>query len=137
MTPPLGGDAAGVLFPVWAWEEWKSRYGTSPPWGKKEMAQLHEARQRLDTEQLAREAWMAFLTSTDPFYEGHEPGKFLSSLSRWTGRVAKKASKRPNAFPGAARAAAMARIVAEVSRDATIPLDQKRAEMSRRWKELS
>lgn len=132
----IHGDENGVRWKDWVWEEWKAKYGTSPPWGKKEFSQLADARQRLDTEELARDAWRLFLASTDPFYEGHEPGKFLSSLTRWTGKAAKTPPRRHNSFPGAARAAAMARIVAEVSKDDTIPVEQKRAEMSKRWKEI-
>jgi hypothetical protein len=37
-----------------------------------------------ESEQIARAAWRAYLASTDPFYTGHSPRKFLQSIDRWT-----------------------------------------------------
>ena len=132
----IGGDPNGVPFKDWAWSEWRDKYGTSPPWRNKEFAQLADARSRLDTEQLAREAWMMFLASNEPFHEGHSPGQFLYSLSKMTARAVKAIPKPKQAatFPGAERAAKMVEILREVEADATIPGPMKRDEMARRWK---
>ena len=132
----MGGDPNGVPFKDWAWSEWRDKYGTSPPWRNKEFAQLADARSRLDTEQLAREAWMMFLASNEPFHEGHSPGQFLYSLSKMTARAVKAIPKPKQAatFPGAERAAKMVEILREVEADATIPQAMKRDEMAKRWK---
>jgi hypothetical protein len=135
----MGGDSNGVPFKDFAWEEWKSKYGTSPPWGKKEFVQLYDARQRLDTEELARAAWTKFMQSTDPFHEGHSPGQFLYSLSKMTARAVKAIPKPKQAatFPGAERAAKMVAILKEVEADDTIPATMKRDEMAKRWKGIT
>lgn len=140
----LGGDEDGVLFKDWAWEEWKSKYGTSPPWMPKDFVILHKARNLMETEHVAREAWTAYLNDTTPFYEGHGPGLFLNNLSRFLVRVVKTIPRSETfkplgtvareSFPGAARAARMVEILKEVEADATIPQTMKRDEMARRWK---
>lgn len=132
----LGGDANGVTFRDFCWESWKSLYGTSPPWGNKEFAQLHEARQRIDTEQLAREAWSKFMASTDPFHEGHSPGKFLYSLSEMTARAVKAIPReRRDKMTEDAKTLALRRIYAEVNEDVSIPEAEKQNEASRRYRE--
>jgi len=136
----LGGDQTGIPFRVFCWEEWKAKYRTSPPWGKKEFAQLHEARARIDTEQLAQEAWTKFMASTDSFHEGHSPGQFLYSLSKMTARAAQAATRMHRdgmrADPGyAERTKALQRIYAEVYKDDSIHEMDKRSECSRRFRE--
>ena len=134
----LGGDENGVLFKDWAWEEWKAKYGTSPPWSKKEFAQLADARHRIDTEQVAREAWTKFLASTDEFYAGHEPGKFLYSLSRWVAGVAAKRPRRDKMQedgPWADRTACLVELYRKVNADDSISEAKKRDEVSRRFRE--
>ena len=133
----MGGDKNGVLFRDFAWQSWLDKYGTSPPWGKREFANLHEARSRIDTEQVARDAWKAFLDNQEPFFAGHQPGKFLLELGRFVAKAALKPTPRKQrSFPGAARAAAMAAVVREVTYDNTIPDSMKQNEMKKRWAEI-
>ena len=132
----LGGDENGVLFKDFAWESWKDRYGTSPPWGPKEFKILHEARHRIDTEQVARDAWAKYLNSTDEFYTGHEPGKFLSSLSRWVARSVPR-MRRDKMQPDdiwKQKADALIRLHGEVRADSTIPESEHQNEVSRRFR---
>ena len=136
----MGGDSNGVPFKDFAWEEWKAKYGTSPPWGKKEFVQLHEARQRLDTEELARAAWTKFMQSTDSFHEGHSPGQFLYSLSKMTARAVasiprQRRDKMQEDPAYAGRAEALLQIHKDVNSDDSIPNERKRDECSRRFRE--
>lgn len=134
----MGGDPNGVPFHVFCYEEWKSKYGTSPPWGKKEYSQLAEAHHRLDTEELARSTWNTFLASTDSFHEGHSPGQFLWSLSKMTARAVKAISKQPEQTENKALAD-RARIMREVYTDPAWSGKtelEKRTEYARRAREL-
>jgi hypothetical protein len=134
----MGGDSNGVPFKDFAWEEWKSKYGTSPPWGKKEFVQLADARSRLDTEQLSREAWAKFLADADPFYTGHEPGKFLFSLSRWVAKAVPKQLRRDKMQTDdkwAERTNYLIQLHKEVNADDSIHELGKRSEVSRRFRE--
>ena len=126
----LGGDAVGVSFKDWAFEQWREKYGTKPPWGKVEYISLATALERLDTEDEARAAWDAYLACDEPFYQGHAPRLFLRDLGKWVGRY-----KRPKPVeqedPVRAR---MLKILLEVERDPSIPEDKKRLEAAKRWK---
>jgi hypothetical protein len=128
----------GVLFKDFCWQEWKDKYSTSPPWGKKEFAQLAEARARLDTEDLARSAWASFMQSTDSFHEGHSPGQFLFSLSKMTARAVKAIPKKQ--LQGEAVSQAMEarrKIMMEVRADPKLTTElQRRDEYARRAREL-
>jgi hypothetical protein len=131
----LGGDEAGWPFKDWAYQLWFDKYRVKPPWLTADYVSLSKALKISESEAVARAAWKAYLASDDDFYQGHSPRKFLYSIDRWTVKAVPK-PERKETFPGAARAAAMARVVAEVSRDESIPESEKRAEMSRRWREL-
>ena len=136
----IHGDENGVQFKDFCWEEWKAKYSTSPPWGKAEFVVLHEARQRLDTEDLARAAWTKFLASTDPFHEGHSPKKFLYSLSQMTARALRgmppreRRDKIQDDGPWADRTAYLIQLHKEVNADDSIHELKKRDEVSRRFK---
>lgn len=130
----IGGDLHAPAFKDFCHQEWKDKYGIKPPWLAKDYVCLANVLRVVD-DPVARAAWKAYLASDDDFYQGHSPRKFLSSIDRWTVKAVPKV-ERKETFPGAARAAAMARVVAEVSRDESIPESEKRAEMSRRWREL-
>ena len=133
----MGGDPNGVLFKDWAWEEWRTKYGVKPPWGAREFTNLAAARSRFDDEALARAAWTVYLANTEPFYEGHGPGKFLFELGKWIAKAPRPAvAKKPETYPGAERAAKMVAILKEVEADDTIPATMKRDEMARRWRQL-
>jgi hypothetical protein len=129
-----GGDSNGWPFKDWAFEQWRAKYGTKPPWGKVDFIKLSTARERFDTEDLARAAWDAYLASTDEFYAGHDPGHFLSSLSRWVAKAPKAPVRHSDADE--ARYAEMRRILREVERDPSIPEDKKRVEAAKRWKAI-
>ena len=132
----IHGDENGVPFHVWAFEEWRGKYNIKPPWGRVEYMKLATALKRFDEQEHARAAWLAFLADDDPFNQGHSPGLFLATLSKWTVKGIKAQPKKAETFPGAERAAEMVRIRMEVERDATIPESGKRDEMSRRWKSI-
>ena len=134
----LAGNSKAVFFKDFCWEEWKSKYGTSPPWGFLQFVHLTDARNKIDTEELAREAWMLYLANTERFFEGHPPGKFLLELGKFVSKAALRPppGRKPKSFPGAARAAAMAAIVREVTFDDSIPAPQKQNEMKKRWQEI-
>jgi hypothetical protein len=134
----IEGSVSDLLFKDWAWEEWKAKYRTSPPWGKKEFTQLYEAQQRIDTEDLARDAWKLFLASEDPFIKGHSPSGFLFKLSEFVSEAAKQASpkRKYDDHPQSARLNEMARILAEIEMDDSIPESEKRNEAAKRWKEI-
>jgi len=131
----IHGDETAVPFKDWAFEEWRTKYGVKPPWGKREYTNLAAARSRFDTEELARAAWSTYLKNSEPFYEGHGPGKFLYDLGKWTAKVPKRPQKQVEG-EAVVRAQRMAKIYAEVERDASIPEAEKKNEASRRWKEL-
>ena len=133
----MGGDSNGVPFHTFCWEEWKAKYGTSPPWGTREFVNLVEARKRIDTEQVARDAWTKYLASTDEFYAGHEPGKFLSSLSRWVAKSVprQRRDKMREDGPWAERTNFLIQLHKEVNADDSIHELKKRDEVSRRFKE--
>jgi len=80
----LGGDPNGLPFKDWAFETWREKYGTKPPWIPKDYAMLANALKAYGGEEYARAAWRAFLASEEPFYAGHEPRKFLASMGRWS-----------------------------------------------------
>ena len=134
----MGGDSNGVAWKDFCWEEWKAKYGTSPPWGKIEFIVLAETRHRIDTEDLARAAWTKFLASPNPFFQGHEPKKFLASLSQWVAaavpRLRRDKMQEDPAYAG--RAEALIRIHAEVAKDDSIPSSEKQNVCSRRFKEM-
>jgi len=127
----IGGDSTGVPYHVFCHDEWRDKYGIRPPWGNKEFAQLAQAYKRFENDGVARSTWKLYLASGDEFYQGHEPGKFLASLSRWIVKAPKP--KKAASFPGAARAAAMAKVVREVHADPAIPGPMKQDEMKKRW----
>ena len=133
----IGGDGNGVLFKDFCWEEWKAKYGTSPPWRNKEFAQLADARHRIDTEQVARDAWTKFLADPEPFYAGHEPGKFLSSLSRWVAKSVprQRRDKMQMDDKWSERTNYLVQLHKEVNADDSIHELKKRDEVSRRFKE--
>ena len=133
----MGGDSNGVPFKDFAWEEWKAKYGTSPPWGKVEFIILAEARHRIDTEELARTAWTKFLASPVPFFAGHEPKKFLASLSQWVAASVPRLrrDKMQEDGPWADRTAALVELHRSVNADDSIPEAGKRNEISRRFRE--
>ena len=130
----IGGDPNGVPFKDWAWSEWRDKYGVKPPWGAREFTNLAAARSRFDDEALARAAWTVYLANTEPFYEGHGPGKFLFDLGKWTAKAPRPVPK-PSDEKSAIlkRAAAMAAVVREVHADDAIPQPMKQDEMKRRW----
>ena len=135
----LHGDSNGPAFKDWAWQEWNDKYGLEAPWLVKDFVSLASALKALKgDEPVARAAWSLYLADNDPFYLGHSPAKFLSSLARWTVKAAKRTSvvKRSESFPGAARAAEMVRILREVEADASIPQPMKRDEAAKRWREI-
>ncbi len=134
----LGGDSNGVPFHVFCHDEWRDKYGDKPPWLAKDYTQLATALKALGGEEKARAAWRMFLASTDQFYEGHPPGKFLGSLSRWVAKAPKPQKQVEGEAVSAAlrRAGLMAKIYAEVEKDNSIPPDQKIAERSKRWKQI-
>ena len=130
----IGGDPNGVPFHAFAFVEWRDKYGVKPPWGKVEYMKLAAALKRFDEPEQARAAWLAFLADPDPYYQGHAPGLFIATLSKWTVKGIPKPAPRPEKFPGSERAAKMVAILREVEADATIPATMKRDEMARRWK---
>lgn len=132
----MGGDPNGVPFHVFAFEEWRAKYGTKPPWGKREFTNLAAARSRFDTEDLARAAWTVYLKNTDTFFEGHGPSKFLMELGKWVAKAPKAQPKKQADGEAVARSRRMAKIYAEVERDSAIPDSEKKNEASRRCREL-
>lgn len=134
----LGGDAVGVPFRVFYYESWKNHYHVKPPWLVKDFVALAAALKVSESEQVARGAFTAYLASTDPFYEGHSPTKFLKSIGRWTVRSRPRSMHRDKMRddgPYAERTKALQVIHAEVDRDATIPKAEKRNEAARRFRE--
>ena len=130
----LGGDQNGLAFRDWAFICWRDRYGTKAPWLPKDFVILARALAAFEDEATARAAWTAFLDSQDPFYAGHEPGKFLVSLSRWGAKAKPRPSRKPSEDD--VRTVALIRIHREVSQDPNIPESGKRDECSRRYREI-
>lgn len=134
----LHGDPNGLPFKDWAWEEWRDKYGVKAPWLGKDFVVMANALKALGDEATARAAWTAFLASDDLFYQGHEPGKFLASLSRWAAKTKPKSARRDKMHEDpkwAERKAALLQIYREVAADASIPETEKRDECSRRFRE--
>jgi hypothetical protein len=132
----MGGDETGVPWKDWAWQCWNDRYGTKAPWLAKDFVILAKALSAFEDEATARAAWTAFLASEDPFYAGHEPGKFLASLGRWIPKQPRQRRDPMNESDDyKRRAAALVRIHREVAVDEAIPSDGKRTEVSRRFRE--
>ncbi len=86
----IGGDPNGVPFHQFCHQEWRDKYGIKPPWLVKDYASLARALKVSASEEIARAAWRAYLASTDPFYQGHSPTKFVHSIDRWMVRVIPK-----------------------------------------------
>ena len=86
----LAGDSDGVPWADFCFQEWRETHGFDPPWSKLEYVKLNLALKRLNSEDVARAAWKAFLDSDDQYSEGHAPGLFLATLAKWTVRAAKK-----------------------------------------------
>ena len=131
----IGGDSNGVPFHTFCFEEWKSKYGTKPPWLKVDYIELAKARTTFESEDIARAAWQKFLASDDPFYAGHEPRKFLSSLGRWVPKQRLRRDKMRDDGPWAERTAALVELHRQVNADDSIPEAGKRDEVSRRFRE--
>jgi hypothetical protein len=134
----LGGDENGQPFKDWAFEEWRSKYSVKPPWLTKQFVALAGALKVSESEEVARAAWSSYLASTDPFYEGHPPTKFLQSIDRWTVKAKPRnlhRDKMRDDDPWAQRTKALQRIYAEVHADPSIHELDKRSECSRRFRE--
>ncbi len=133
----IHGDSNGVPFHVFCHDEWRDKHGDKPPWLAKDYTQLATALKALGGEEKARAAWRMFLASTDPFYEGHPPGKFLASMSRWVAKAKPQRQVEGEAVSAALkRAGLMAKIYAEVDRDPSIHEAEKKNEASRRCREI-
>lgn len=72
-----------MKFAEYCHDQWAMKYGTKPPWGKKDYILLAEARKLIEFDLDAEEAWDSYLDSKDPFYSGHPPNLFRSSISKW------------------------------------------------------
>lgn len=79
----LNGDANGVQFKDFCFESWREKHGSKPPWGPKDYVLLANAHKRFEDEESSRRAWTAFLATDEPFLAGHDPGKFMLTISRW------------------------------------------------------
>jgi hypothetical protein len=134
----MGGDSNGVPFKDWAFKEWGDKYGVKAPWMPVDFIKLAKARAQFESEDLARAAWTAYLNNQEPFFAGHDPGRFLSNLSRFIVRAKpKKLHRDPMREDDiwSRKTAALIRIHREVACDDTIPNEKKRDECSRRFRE--
>jgi len=133
----LHGDADGVPWADFCFQEWRETHGFDPPWSKLEYVKLNLALKRLNSEDVARAAWKAFLDSDDQYSEGHAPGLFLATLAKWTVRAAKKKPQKQVGSGVAAIYAARAELLREIERDPRFPsVREQRDEYSRRVKEF-
>jgi len=131
----MGGDRFGMPYQGFCWTCWNDKYGTKAPWMGVDYICLAKAHQAIGDDALARAAWERYLDSDDKFYEGHPPRLFLSSLNKWTARAVPKvqAATKP---PKSEREETYLRLNLEVCGDPSIPRENRKAELSRRFRAI-
>lgn len=65
-----------------AHDTWEARHGEKPPWGAAEYTSLAKAFQKAGADRVGL-AWGRFLDSTERFFAGHSPRKFLQALDQF------------------------------------------------------